>query len=206
MPQRGHSRSETAQLSSISEPLFRLSAYDDKNMNSLTGVEKNADNGDSDEDDTYRFPPGLGHSPHKPSGTIDLTNAERRSSFLALSTPKPLLSFAIASDNVNEVRRVLTSGEADPNDQVGPHSALQFTLENRELKNRLTIVKELLAFGADAGSIQQDPATSSPTLAGPDPRIDDATRFVESLSLRFSWLRANFYQLLLIASAIYRYE
>lgn len=57
--------------------------------------------------------------------------------------------FAIASDNVDEVRQVLESGDADPNDSVGPQSALAFTLMNEKLANKLEIVKTLLAYGAD---------------------------------------------------------
>jgi len=57
--------------------------------------------------------------------------------------------FAIASDNVDEVRQVLESGDANPNDSVGPQSALAFTLTNDKLANKLDIVKTLLAYGAD---------------------------------------------------------
>ncbi|PPQ84066.1 hypothetical protein CVT25_003669 [Psilocybe cyanescens] len=67
----------------------------------------------------------------------------------AIETPKPTLMFAIASDNVDEVRRVLDAGEADPNETVGPQSALMFALTNDKLSNRLDIVKTLLAYGAD---------------------------------------------------------
>jgi len=57
--------------------------------------------------------------------------------------------FAIASDDVNQVRQVLESGDAGPNDAVGPQSALAFTLTNEKLANKLEIVKTLLAYGAD---------------------------------------------------------
>jgi len=67
----------------------------------------------------------------------------------AIETPKPTLMFAIASDDVNQVRRVLESGDAGPNDAVGPQSALAFTLTNDKLSKKLEIVKTLLAFGAD---------------------------------------------------------
>jgi hypothetical protein len=65
--------------------------------------------------------------------------------------------FAIASDDVNQVRQVLESGDAGPNEAVGPQSALAFTLTNDKLSNKLEIVKTLLAYGADpkvAKSIQ----------------------------------------------------
>ena len=67
----------------------------------------------------------------------------------AIATPRPTLMFAIASDDVSQVQKVLDSGEANPNDQVGPQSALKFALTNNQLTNRLEIVKTLLAFGAD---------------------------------------------------------
>lgn len=66
--------------------------------------------------------------------------------------------FAIASDNVEEVERVLNHGEAGPNDQVGPQSALEFALTNDQLTNKMEIVKTLLAYGADPSAF----ARSSP--------------------------------------------
>ena len=57
--------------------------------------------------------------------------------------------FAIASDDVEQVRQVLESGDAHPNDCVGPQSALAFTLTNDKLTKKLDIVKTLLAYGAD---------------------------------------------------------
>jgi hypothetical protein len=71
----------------------------------------------------------------------------------AIATPRPTLLFAIASDDVSEVRRVLDSGHAGANDQVGPQSALAFTLTNDQLKNKMEIVKTLLAFGADPSEL-----------------------------------------------------
>jgi hypothetical protein len=62
--------------------------------------------------------------------------------------------FAIASDDVSQVRKALDSGEANPNDQVGPQSALQFALTNNQLTNRLEIVKTLLAYGADPAGLK----------------------------------------------------
>jgi hypothetical protein len=120
----------------------------------------------------------------------------------AIGTPKPTLLFAIASDDVAEVRRVLESGDAQPNDQVGPQSALAFTLTNDKLTNKLDIVKSLLAFGADTSvlrSAEQNPprrpsptsdesGTSSPErppctmLEGMDP----ATRYVLAYSEEFT--------------------
>ncbi|KAH9900848.1 P-loop containing nucleoside triphosphate hydrolase protein [Cubamyces lactineus] len=73
----------------------------------------------------------------------------------AIATPRPTLLFALASDDVEEVRRVLESGEARPNDDVGPQSALAFTLANGQLKNKMAMVKLLLAYGADASALRE---------------------------------------------------
>ena len=64
--------------------------------------------------------------------------------------------FAIASDNPEEVERVLASGEAQPNDVIGPQSALEFALTNEALHNRTEIVKTLLAYGADPSVLPKD--------------------------------------------------
>lgn len=67
----------------------------------------------------------------------------------AIATPRPTLMFAIASDDVEQVRQVLESGDAGPNDSVGPQSALAFALTNDQLTHKIDIVKTLLAYGAD---------------------------------------------------------
>ncbi|KAI0636447.1 P-loop containing nucleoside triphosphate hydrolase protein [Trametes polyzona] len=72
----------------------------------------------------------------------------------AIATPRPTLLFALASDDIAEVRRVLESGEAQVNDDVGPQSALAFTLANPQLKNKMAMVKLLLAYGADASALR----------------------------------------------------
>ncbi|KAL5532831.1 hypothetical protein ACEPAF_4605 [Sanghuangporus sanghuang] len=74
----------------------------------------------------------------------------------AIATPRPTLMFAIASDNPAEVERVLASGEARPNDVIGPQSALEFALTNDALVNKTEIVKTLLAFGADVSTLSPD--------------------------------------------------
>lgn len=74
--------------------------------------------------------------------------------------------FAIASDDVSEVRRVLESGDANPNDTVGPQSALQFALTNDQLTNKLNIVKTLLAFGADPSHLKGLPGGASGSRSG----------------------------------------
>ncbi|EKM82382.1 hypothetical protein AGABI1DRAFT_67991 [Agaricus bisporus var. burnettii JB137-S8] len=63
--------------------------------------------------------------------------------------------FAIASDDVAEVKRVLESGDAGPNDAVGPQTALEFALTNGQLVNKMDIVKTLLAYGADPRAVKQ---------------------------------------------------
>ncbi|KAI0086374.1 P-loop containing nucleoside triphosphate hydrolase protein [Irpex rosettiformis] len=73
----------------------------------------------------------------------------------AIATPRPTLLFAIASDDPAEVRRVLESGDASPNDDVGPQSALAFALTSGQLKNRTEMVKLLLAYGADPASVKR---------------------------------------------------
>jgi signal transduction histidine kinase len=77
----------------------------------------------------------------------------------AVSTAKPTLMFAIASDDVAEVRRVLESGDAGANDAVGPQTALEFAMTNDQLLNKMEIVKTLLAYGADPRVLKQPNAT-----------------------------------------------
>ncbi|CCM01564.1 uncharacterized protein FIBRA_03624 [Fibroporia radiculosa] len=111
----------------------------------------------------------------------------------AIATPKPTLMFALASDNVDEVRRVLESGEAGPNDDVGPQSALAFTLSAKQLTNRVAMAKLLLAHGADPSMARDVPpaqpqmlsadSASVSTAGGADARarlleeLDPATRY-----------------------------
>jgi hypothetical protein len=83
------------------------------------------------------------------------------STFHAIATPRPTLLFAIASDDVAQVRRVLENGEARPSDQVGPQSALAFTLTNDKLAHKIDIVKALLAHGADPATLK-NPETNPP--------------------------------------------
>lgn len=107
--------------------------------------------------------PHLASSPvfTKDPGPSTITNSHRptqthtrRQPSHAIATPRPTLMFAIASDDVSQVQRVLESGEANPNDQVGPQSALGFALTNDQLTNRLEIVKTLLAYGADPAGLK----------------------------------------------------
>jgi hypothetical protein len=91
------------------------------------------------------------------------TATAMQSNLHAIATPRPTLMFAIASDDVAEVKRVLDSGEARPSDEVGPQSALAFTLTNDKLTHKLGIVKALLAYGADPSTLKSTPPDSSST-------------------------------------------
>jgi hypothetical protein len=74
----------------------------------------------------------------------------------AIATPPPTLMFAIASDDVDQVRQVLENGDAGPNDLVGPQSALAFALTNDQLAHKIDIVKALLAYGADPTVLKKE--------------------------------------------------
>lgn len=125
----------------------------------------------------------------------------------AIATPKPTLMFAIASDDVNEVRQVLESGEAGPNDQVGPQSALAFTLTNDKLSHKNEIVKALLAYGADPSALRnpelnpsaQASSEGSEDVSGSHSQpgetmpegMDPATRCVVPLNLSSMFTHSN---------------
>ena len=64
------------------------------------------------------------------------------------------LIFAIASDDPKSVRQVLELGHANPNESMGPQSALAFALTNERLTHKLDIVKVLLAYGADPAALR----------------------------------------------------
>ena len=92
--------------------------------------------------------------------------------------------FAIASDDVEQVQQVLESGDADPNDCLGPQSALAFTLTNDKLTKKLDIVKTLLAYGADPATAKKLEPSCNPPAEGQTPQastvidgIDLATRY-----------------------------
>lgn len=149
---------------------------------------------DDFDDDTARFSRDpYGETIRRPIPDAPRTAPVSHASSLAqhpiytIETPKPTLMFAIASDNVEQVRQVLASGEAGPNESVGPQSALEFTLRNDKLTNKLEIVKALLAYGADpaaATKAEVSPvANAAPEEDAEPPRslmeeIDPATRCV----------------------------
>ncbi len=92
------------------------------------------------------------------------------------TTPKPALMFAIASDDVEQVRQVLASGDAGPNDAMGPQSALAFTLTNDQLSQKLDIVKVLLEYGADITTLQKELGSPEGELKPILEEMDDATK------------------------------
>ena len=70
------------------------------------------------------------------------------------TTPERSLIFAIASDNIDSVRHVLEHSHVDPNESIGPQSALAFALTNERLAHKLDIVKALLAHGANPAALR----------------------------------------------------
>jgi ankyrin repeat protein len=64
------------------------------------------------------------------------------------------LMFAIARDDAKSVHQVLEHGHADPNESMGPQSALAFALTNERLTHKRDIVKALLAYGADPAALR----------------------------------------------------
>jgi len=105
---------------------------------------------DNAEEDADECDITIGYPVTLPSLPLSIVEAPAH----AIAMPKPTLLFAIASDDVNQVRQVLESGEAGPNDQVGPQSALAFTLTNDQLSHKNEIVKALLAYGADPSALR----------------------------------------------------
>ncbi|KAI0005909.1 P-loop containing nucleoside triphosphate hydrolase protein [Russula compacta] len=91
-------------------------------------------------------------------------------SFAPTTTPERSLMFAIASDDAKSVHHVLEHGYVDPNEAMGPQSALAFALTNERLAHKLDIVKALLAYGADPSALR-NPELNPPhrdTSAGED--------------------------------------
>lgn len=128
----------------------------------------------------------------------------------AIATPKPNLLFAIASDDVDQVRQVLENGEAGPNDSVGPQSALAFTLTNDKLAHKQEIVKTLLAYGANPSALRNPTLNPAPRAEGDDESsslppettlegMDPATRLLEPI--RFVSLCSPFLHRYFVARA-----
>lgn len=143
------------------------------------------DDGDPDEDNSHdqTIRQSLPSLPH--TAPITRPASVMRPLMYAIATPPPTLMFAIASDDVTQVRQVLENGDAGPNDSVGPQSALAFALTNDQLTNKMDIVKTLLAYGADPTVLKQDskmsPQSTSDVKASQLPpslmeEMDPATR------------------------------
>ncbi len=159
--QQQHQQYERSE-SRLSEP---IDSFDERREDEYHGHEA-----PDPEDETIRIPISATSAPQssifaaqqsmKRQSTISASQSHRQSLLVepvhAIATPRPTLLFALASDSVEEVRRVLESGEARPNDDVGPQSALAFTLANDKLKNKMEMVKMLLAYGADTSVLQAE--------------------------------------------------
>ena len=102
---------------------------------------------------------------------------------------KPLLIFAIAKDDPQEVERLLASGEATANDRAGPDElpALLFAMGNDGLKNKTQIVKTLLAYGADPSVLQamsSSPEGTDSDGSGMDEDVEDDARRDSMMTIR----------------------
>lgn len=162
-------------------------------------LERDEEEEDEDTEQFSRYDP-FGETIRRPIASLPHTAPVSRAPSVlhqyAIETPKPTLMFAIASDNVDEVKEALERGDVDPNEDVGPQSALAFALTNDKLSNKLDIIKTLLAYGANPAvakgitvpepshqtSGQDDPEESEPekshhtrTLMD---ELDPATKFV----------------------------
>ncbi len=117
--------------------------------------------------------------PQSLSRPVSVVSSLPHSPVHAIATPRPTLIFAIASDDPAEVRRVLESGEASPNDDVGPQSALAFALTSGQLKHRTEIVKLLLAYGANPASVKTMGSEGGGGTQTNYPRAEDEEGYVE---------------------------
>jgi hypothetical protein len=140
--------------SHIQRPSSRLS--ESSFGNEIEGEDDERDEEDNTYDHTIRRPlPSLPHT-----ASVSRPPSVMRPPMYAIATPPPTLMFAIASDDVSQVRYVLENGGTGPNDSVGPQSALAFALTNDQLANKMDIVKTLLAYGADPTVLKTYPKTS----------------------------------------------
>lgn len=145
--------------SRLSEPAIRPidEEDDDDYCEHYETHDQNPERKDDNDEHIYRriTPPPIPTPPH--SATVV---QPARPFYHAVSTAKPTLMFAIASDDVAEVKRVLESGDVGPNDAIGPQTALEFALTNDQLTNKMEIVKTLLAYGADPRAVKQSNAAA----------------------------------------------
>jgi hypothetical protein len=157
------------------------------------GLEDENKGEDTNYDHTIQQPlPAVSHT-----APVSRTASVIRPPMYAIATPPPALMFAIASDDVHQVRRVLENGGAGPNDPVGPQSALAFALTNDQLSHKVEIVKTLLAYGADPAVLKKEglafpPRTQDDNIAMPPPSnplmdaLDPAIRYT-LLSSQMNW-------------------
>ncbi|KAG8927338.1 hypothetical protein FRC02_008299 [Tulasnella sp. 418] len=122
-------------------------------------------------------PPGLSAS---------LASHSRSSSIASngTNTDRPLLFWALASDNIEEVERLLASGEASANDKAGPLDlpALVFAMENDGLKNRTEMVKMLLEYGADPAALANVSHNNGGGTSGEEADGEDGLKRSDSTS------------------------
>jgi hypothetical protein len=110
-------------------------------------------------DDTLEDGDQLRASTRGPVTLPVTTHLRSKSSLLSLAPisaamHESSLMFAIARDDANSVHQVLEHGHADPNESMGPQSALAFALTNERLAHKRDIVKVLLAYGADPAALR----------------------------------------------------
>ncbi|KAI0351507.1 hypothetical protein OH77DRAFT_1429569 [Trametes cingulata] len=172
------------------QPSRRLSYLSEHHARSDSRLSEPIDESREDDFDEYDAADRVDETIRRPVSSLSATQPRPESILLtpvhAIATPRPTLLFALASDDVEEVRRVLESGEARPNDDVGPQSALAFTLASNQLKNKMAMVKLLLAYGADASALRdveedEDGEQSSKRGSRPMSKLledaDPATRY-----------------------------
>jgi hypothetical protein len=151
-PPDEHSRAS----SQLSEPAIHpIYEEDDYDTDDIYDQYPEYDNNNSDTyNQNYRR---IISSPSLPTPPPSAPSSQppSRPTYHAVSAAEPTLMFAIASDDVAEVKRVLETGDAGPNDIVGPQTALEFALTNNQLANKMDIVKTLLAYGADPRTVKQ---------------------------------------------------
>lgn len=148
----------SSQLSQLSEPAIRPIYEEEDDHDTYEIYDQYPEYNDHSNTDTHsqtyrRSIPTPSIPTPPPSARV--SQPPSRPVYHAVSTAKPTLMFAIASDDVAEVKRVLESGDAGPNDAVGPQTALEFALTNGQLVNKMDIVKTLLAYGADPRAVKQ---------------------------------------------------
>ncbi|OJT10928.1 hypothetical protein TRAPUB_12549 [Trametes pubescens] len=153
------------------QPTNRLSYVSEQYARSESRLSEPIDESrEEDEFDAYEAADRADETIRRPVSALSSTQPRPESVVVtpvhAIATPRPTLLFALASDDLAEVRRVLESGEARPNDDVGPQSALAFTLANGQLKNKVAMVKLLLAYGADASALRDAEADEGDSRSG----------------------------------------